>query len=168
MLAIGAIRGFRKGIIMEIAGLLALLLGLFGAFQLLDWGVAFLSHFQMDISDSVLPAIAFVVLFILILVGIYLLGRFIKAVLHITPLGIIDSIMGGFVGLLKWAFGISLVFWVMEVLEVKVAGDSLSNSLVLPYIIYLAPLFISFITAIIPYFHELLSSIEALFKQSQP
>ncbi len=167
LLTIGAIRGFGKGLILEIAGFLALFLGLFGAFQLVDWGVGLLAHFKIDIGESLLPVVAFVILFVVILLSIYFLGRFIKAVLHITPLGIIDSIMGGLVGVIKWSFGISLAIWIMDALEVEVAGDALNNSLVLPYIAQLAPLFVEFIAMGIPYFHELWASIEALFKQSQ-
>ena len=168
LLVIGAIRGFGKGLIMEIAGLLALVLGLFGAFQLVDWGVGLLVYFQIDAGESLLPIVAFVILFVLILVSIYFLGRFIKAVLHITPLGIIDSLMGGLVGVVKWAFGISLAIWVMRAFEVEVGDDALNNSLVLPYIAQLAPLFIEFIVMGIPYFYDLWASVEALFKQSQP
>lgn len=168
LLAIGAIRGFGKGLIMEIAGLLALVIGLFGAFQLVDWGASLLRHFQIDIGESWAPIIAFIILFILILVSVYLLGRFVKAVLHITPLGIMDSFLGSVVGLIKWAFGISLVLWIIEVLEVGFVARTFNDSLVLPYISQLAPLFVDFIAMAIPYFQELLSSIEALFKQSQP
>lgn len=168
LLAIGAIRGFGKGLIMEIAGLLALVIGLFGAFQLVDWGASVLMHFQIDIGESWVPIIVFIILFILILMSVYLLGRFIKAVLHITPLGIIDSFLGSVVGLIKWAFGISLVLWILETLEVSFMDRTFNDSLVLPYISQLAPLFVDFIAMGIPYFQELLSSIEALFKQSQP
>lgn len=168
LLAIGAIRGFGKGLIMEIAGLLALFLGLFGALQLVDWGVSLLMYFQIDVGEGLLPIVAFIILFVLILLSVYLLGGFIKAVLHITPLGIVDSFLGSVVGLIKWAFGISLILWVMDVLALEVFVDALDDSLVLPYIFQLAPLFVSFIAMGIPYFQELWSSIEALFKQSQP
>lgn len=168
LLTIGAVRGFRKGIILEIAGLLGLFLALFGAFQLVDWGVELLAGFNKDISEGILPIIAFVILFVLILIGVYLLGRIIKTVFHITPFGILDNIIGCIVGALKWALGISLIFWLLGILEVEVGINSMEDSLVLPYILLLAPLFIDMIGLMIPYFQELLSSIEALFKYPQP
>ena len=153
---------------MEIAGFLALFIGLFGAFQLVDWGANLLMYFQVDVGESLMPVVAFIVLFVLILLSIYFLGRFIKTVLHITPLGIIDSILGGVVGVIKWAFGISLIIWVIEALGFKAVVEMFHNSLVLPYISQLAPLFVAFIAVGIPYFQELWSSIELLFKQTPP
>lgn len=168
LLAIGAVRGFKKGIILEIAGLLGLFLAFFGTLQLVDWGAGILAGYNKDISESILPIVAFIILFVLILIGVYLSGKIIKAAFHITPFGILDNIIGGVVGVLKWSLGISLVFWILGFLEIEVGADSMKDSLVLPYILLLTPFFMDLIVAIIPYFQELLSSIEALFKNSQP
>lgn len=168
LLLIGAIRGFSKGIILEVAGLLGLFLALFGAFQLVDWGVQLLIGYNESINETLLPVIAFVILFVLILVGVYLLGRIVKAAFHITPFGFLDNLVGCFVGILKWALGISLFFWVLGVLKVEIAPEQMGQSWVFPYIVLLAPLFMDIVAAMIPYFQELLSSIEALFKQIEP
>lgn len=167
LLIVGAVRGYRKGIILEITGLLGLFLAIFGAFQFVDWGVGFIAQF-FEINSSILPVIAFVILFIGILISVYMLGKLIKATFHITPFGIFDSIIGGIVGILKWALIISLFFWLIGVLEFELNNEAFRSSVVLPYIVLLAPYFLDFIGFLIPYFQELVISIKALFTIERP
>ena len=48
-LAIGALGGFRKGFILEIVSLLALILAVIGGFQFLHWGISVLTeNFQLS------------------------------------------------------------------------------------------------------------------------
>jgi membrane protein required for colicin V production len=167
LLIIGAVRGYRKGIILEITGLLGLFLALFGAFQFVDWGVTFIAQF-VEVNSGILPAVAFIAIFVGILVSVYLLGNLIKATFHITPFGIFDSLFGGIVGILKWALIISLLFWLIGVLEFELQNEQFQSSAILPHIILLAPYFLDFIGFLIPYFQELLISIKTLFSIDRP
>lgn len=152
---------------MEIAGFAGFFLALFGGFQLLDSGIKILSGYH-QMNNGVLPVIAFVVIFLVILISVHIAGRLLKAAFHITPFGLIDNIFGSILGLIKWAFGISLIIWLLSMLEVALPEEHFQNSLMMPYIARLAPLFMDFIAYVIPYFQELLSSIEMLFKKSEP
>lgn len=167
LLLIGAVRGFQKGIILEITGFLGLFLAIFGAFQFVDWGIQFISQF-MEISSRLLPVVAFIAIFVAILISVYLLGSFIKATFHITPFGIIDSFLGGLVGVLKWSLVISLCFWLIAVLEFDLNNEQFESSIVFPYVLSLAPYFLDFLGILIPYFQELLESIKALFTAEAP
>lgn len=167
LLLIGAVRGFQKGIILEITGFLGLFLAIFGAFQFVDWGVRLISQY-MEIGSRLLPVVAFIAIFVAILVSVYLLGNFIKATFHITPFGIIDSFLGGLVGILKWSLLISLCFWLIAVLDFELNNEQFKSSLVFPYVLSLAPYFIDFVSILIPYFHELVESIKALFTAETP
>lgn len=110
LLALGAFRGFRKGFLLEIVGILALLLGIFGAMKLLQEGMEFLSkHFE--ISSQILPYVAFLALFIIIMLGVSLIGSLFKRMIDLTPLGTLDNFAGAIVGVLKWALGISFLLW---------------------------------------------------------
>jgi len=53
--------------------------------------------------------LSFLLIFILVVIGISLLGRIISKLIHLTPLGCVDKILGAFLGLLK-AFIISFAF----------------------------------------------------------
>lgn len=167
LLIVGAVRGYKKGIILEITGLLGLFLAIFGAFQFVDWGVSFMAQFG-ELNSSILPVVAFIAIFVGILISVYLLGNLIKATFHITPFGIFDSLIGGIAGILKWALVISLLFWLIGVLEFELHNEQFQSSVVLPYIILLAPYFLDFIGFLIPYFQELLISIKTLFTIDKP
>ena len=162
----GAYRGFKEGVILEIAGFLGFFLALFGAFQLLDSGISVLSSYQ-EMNNGLIPVMAFIFLFIIILVSVHIIGRLLKTALHITPFGLIDNILGAFLGILKWAFGISLIFWLLSVLEISLPEEQINNSIVVPYITKIAPVFMDLIVYVVPYFQELLSSIEVLFRQTK-
>jgi membrane protein required for colicin V production len=53
--------------------------------------------------------LAFLVIFIVVVVGVSILGRIISKVMHATPLGIFDRLFGGLLGLIKGLI-ISFVF----------------------------------------------------------
>lgn len=167
LLIIGAVRGFRKGIILEITGLLALLLAIFGAFQLIDWGISFITRFG-EVNAGLITVVAFIGIFLAIFFTVYLVGWIAKATVHITPFGIIDSILGMIVGIFKWAFLISLVFWIFTLFDINLNHEQFRDSRVMPYVVMLAPYFLDLIGLVIPYFKELVSSIEILFKGVKP
>ena len=162
LLLIGGVRGFKKGIILAVAGFFGFFLALFGAFQLVDWAVALFSNY-MELP-YLLPALAFIIIFFTIIVGVYLLARIAKAAFHITPFGIFDNLTGALLGVLQWALGISLVFWLFAVLEIEVPLVHFEGSVFFPYITIFASMFVDLIIFIVPYFQELLTSVEEIFK----
>lgn len=152
---------------MEVAGFFGFFLALFGALQLLDWGVKVMAGYH-QMNNTIVPVIAFVIIFLIILISVHIAGRLLKAAFHITPFGLIDNVFGSILGLIKWAFGISLILWLLSMLEIALPEKHFQSSLMVPYITRLAPLFIDFVAYLIPHFQELLSSIEILFKKSEP
>ena len=167
LLVIGGIRGFKKGIILEVAGLFGLLLAVFGAFQFIDWGVKFIGRFG-ELNAGLVTVIAFVAIFLAIFMAVYLIGWLAKATVHITPFGIIDSILGMIVGVFKWSFLISLLFYIMLLFDWNPDHEQFQNSEVMPYVVILAPYFLDLIGMVIPYFEELVASIERLFNGEKP
>ncbi len=162
LLVIGGVRGFRKGIILEIAGLFGLLLAVFGAFQFIDWGVSFIARFA-EINAGLVTIISFVGIFLAIFFAVYIIGWLAKATVHITPFGIFDSIIGMLVGIFKWSFLISLLFYIGLLFEINLDHEQFHNSAAMPYVIALAPYFLDLIGIVIPYFEGLITSIESLF-----
>ena len=65
ILIIAAIQGFRKGFIVELASLAALVLGIWGAIKFSDWTAGFISRTTSFHSDH-LSTIAFVITFIIL------------------------------------------------------------------------------------------------------
>lgn len=145
----GAYKGYKKGLILEIVGILAFGLGILLALKLLQWGKDFLQQY-FDLEESLLPYISFFVLFALIVIGVNLLGSSLKKVLHLTFLGTVDSILGAALGVFKWALGISIIFWALKAIEVDEPGGTLASSYFFNLLHTLAPAFFDFIGQALP------------------
>lgn len=144
---------------MEIVALLALVLGIIGAFKLLHVGMNKLDQY-FDISGQLLPYVSFIVLFIVIIVLVNLLGRTVKRVLDMTLLGGFDRFAGALLGVLKWSFGMSLLLWLTVSFNVKLSEDVMESSVLYPYIETLAPTVIDLSANVLPFAGDLIKSIE--------
>jgi membrane protein required for colicin V production len=108
----GVYRGLKNGLLIEVASIIALIAGLFGAF-----------HFSYIVADylsetwhwniTYINLIAFIITFFLIVIAVNLLARLLTKVINIAMLGLLNKIAGAFFGALKVAviLGAFLVFF---------------------------------------------------------
>lgn len=130
-------------------GIVAFVLGIVVGLKLLQWSMDWLADY-VDIHESLLPYIAFFVLFVAVVVGINLLGHVVSKALHLTFMGVVDSLLGAVVGLLKWALGVSLLFWVAATMELNSPGGLLMQSWCYDLLSPLAPSFFSLMGQALP------------------
>jgi membrane protein required for colicin V production len=117
-LAWAAFRGWQTGIVRSLIGLAGLLLAYFAALYYGESAGA-------QLFEGTLGAIAGIVLvFGLVLVLFYFVGRMAQAFLHATPLGIVDTFAGGLLGTLKatLVFGLLLILAQNEPLHSRIPG----------------------------------------------
>lgn len=119
LLLIGGYRGYKKGLLREVIAILALIIGVIAGLMFLVEGSAFLSQ-VIHTYSPVLSIISFFLIFFCTVILITLLGRVIKTVIDLTPLGYLDGIVGGLLGLLKWAFVISLGLWFLNMADINI------------------------------------------------
>jgi membrane protein required for colicin V production len=100
VLLIAFIAGVRKGIIRQVFGLAALLLGVYGAFKFSGMAGNYLSEW-FHVSGRLAQGITFVVILILILFLVILIGRLAAKLISLAALGGIDKILGGIFSVLK-------------------------------------------------------------------
>jgi len=99
------IKGVWKGLINEVTGLLAVIVGVLVSFVFCDALAELLRVF----SDSkYLPFVSYAVLFVVSYIAIMLLGKLIDKVLKRLMLGVFNRILGGAFGLLKAFMWVSL------------------------------------------------------------
>ena len=103
VLVLGLFKGLKNGLLIEIASLIALILGVYGAIHFSYYAVDFLNE-KVDWSEHAINLTAFAVTFIIIVVVITLAGRLLTKVASLAMLGIVNRILGGVFGLLKSAF----------------------------------------------------------------
>jgi len=148
---------------MEIVSLLAFVLAIIGGFKLLHSGMEFLDQ-HFEINSNLLPYIAFLLIFILIVVGLNLLGKILKKALDLTLLGSVDSLAGLILGTLKWAFGISVILWLTSYVGLLLPNLYTEDSILYSYIEPIAPVTVDYISTILPFANDLFEMIEDLIR----
>ena len=90
----GLYKGYSKGLILSLATLLGLLLGIYGGVKFSHLTSQYLfENFQINI-----PLIVFAVTFLLIVIGIYLLGKILDKFTDILALGLVNNFAGALFG----------------------------------------------------------------------
>ncbi len=163
LLLLGAYKGYSKGLLLEVIGILAFFVALVAGFKLLHWAMQMLNE-HVSINESFMPYIAFLLLFAAIVVGINLLGKALKKVLDMTFLGTFDNLAGAIVGLFKWALAISIFIWLIDTLEVKLPSNALADSFVYPLLQPFAPTVFSSLGDVLPTAQSLFQPVQ----QAQP
>ena len=153
LLLLGAFHGYRAGFLLEFFSLLAIVLGVLGGFKLMGIAIVFLSD-RFHIDQKILPYVAFAVVFVLIVIGVNLIGKILKASLAKTLLGGIDSIAGALLGLVKTAFMLSIVFWIVDSLNFKLLTEWTEASWLYPILANFAPSITGWIAELFPFFKD--------------
>ncbi len=114
ILVVAIIKGFKNGLIIELASLAALIIGLLGAIKFSNVTENYLSQYWN--SDHI-GIIAFIITFILIVVGIHVAAKALDKLISAVALGIINRIAGATFSFLKYAFILSVLLAVTESLD---------------------------------------------------
>ncbi|MFW5792950.1 MAG: CvpA family protein [Bacteroidota bacterium] len=112
-LAYGAIRGFYKGFIIEIASLASLIMGVFIAVIVSDIAGQILVA-MVEWNPLVIKIIAFIIAFSLVVFVVHLFAKSLEKIVKITGLNIFNRIGGLFAGLVKILFFLSVIILLMN------------------------------------------------------
>ncbi len=148
-LVIGAWKGFRDGLIIEIFSFLALILGIIGGFKLLHVMMEFMRE-EWDVSGEWLPFVAFLLIFVGIIILTNIAGKTLSKVVNLTALGVFDKLGGAVLALFKYALGLSILIWILDKMNVDLPRDWISDSMIYPYLEPLAQTMWDVIAAIFP------------------
>lgn len=112
LILIGLIRGFMKGFFIEIASLVALIAGIYGAIHF-SYIIGNYLHQKMSWQEHYINLAAFAITFILVIVIVSLLGKSLTKIANFAMLGIVNKLAGAVFGGLKIAviLGVILVFF---------------------------------------------------------
>lgn len=109
----GMFRGFKRGLIIELCTLMALVLGVYGAASFGDMAGAYLqSEFNTDPRISLV--LAFSIVFIIIVVAVFIFGKILEGLIKMVALGIINKLFGLLFGMLKFALIVSGLFFIIN------------------------------------------------------
>ena len=111
-------KGFTKGFIYEVATLAALILGVYGAIHFSDFTTEVIQD-TFNYESQYMEYISFVVTFILIVIGINLIGRVIDKLVEAVALGSVNRILGVAFGLLKGIIILSIIVHLLNYVNDK-------------------------------------------------
>ncbi len=134
-------RGFMKGVVMEVATLVAFFLGVWGGMKFSDLIAGYIREWFTTESPYV-PLIAFGLVFVAILIAVFALARFIDKSMEKSPLTIFNKLAGGAFGGFKFLLILSVLFFVVDAVEKSVTvipPDIKDNSLLYRPVASVAP-----------------------------
>lgn len=113
LLGFGLIRGFFKGFFVEVASLVALIAGIYGAIHF-SYFVADLLMEHVDWSEKTINITAFAITFIIIVLVIALAGKALTKLADFAALGFLNKMLGGVFGLLKIGLILSILLIIFD------------------------------------------------------
>ena len=117
-MAVGAILGFSKGALRQVATLVGLVAGLLLA-RALYATVGERMALELGTSATVAQIIAFFLIWLLVPVALLWVASVISRVMEIVNLGILNRLAGAVVGAIKYALLVSMVIHFIEFIDTK-------------------------------------------------
>ena len=106
-------QGYKKGLIIEVATLAALILGLFFAFYFSDYAANLLNE-HFDIDEKYIAALSFIVTFIVVVFTVVAIGKILQKIIDIILLGFLNKAAGAVFGIVKGALILSILFLIIN------------------------------------------------------
>jgi len=142
LLLFGLVRGFLKGFFVEIASLVALIAGVYGAIHFSNYASEFLmDHVQWN--EKTINITAFAITFIIIVLAISLAGKALTKLADFAALGLFNKLLGGVFGALKIGLILSIVLIIFDKMNKSILfvdKDNIENSTLYNPVKSLAPI----------------------------
>lgn len=108
----GLWKGLSNGLLIEIASIVALIAGIYGAIHFSYIAGDYLSE-RMDWDEKFINIAALIITFILIVLAVHFIGKILTKIVDIAMLGILNKLAGAIFGIFKVAviLGALLVFF---------------------------------------------------------
>lgn len=136
----GALHGYRKGLLIEIIGIAGMVVAMVLGFKFLGLGIEILTpYFGEGMAKKILPYVGFSVIFFPTIFLINQFGYTIRKSLRYSMLGTFDRFAGAMVGIFTWVFGISVFFWFVNLLGIKIPSHRTDETYLYPIVVPVAP-----------------------------
>jgi membrane protein required for colicin V production len=136
----GALHGYRKGLLIEIIGIAGMVVAMILGFKFLGLGMEILTpYFSDTLAKKILPYVGFSAIFF---PTIFLLNQFgytIRRSLRYSILGTFDRFAGAMVGIFTWVFGISVFFWLVDMVGISIPSHRTDETYLYPIVVPVAP-----------------------------
>lgn len=142
LLLFGLIRGLMKGLFVEVASLVALIAGVYGAIHFSNFAAEFLIE-RVDWSEKTINLTAFAITFVIIVLAISLAGKALTKLADFAALGFLNKLLGALFGALKIGLILSIVLMVFSKMNKTIpllSDEDLKDSVLFEPVKSLAPM----------------------------
>jgi membrane protein required for colicin V production len=162
LLVLAAVKGFRNGFILALFSFVAFLIGLAAAIKLSAVAAAYIGS-SVNVSQRWLPVIAFVVVFLIVVLLVRLGAKLLEGVITMAMLGWLNRLGGVIFYALLYILIFSLIlFYADETGFIKPETVQASSTFI--YIRPLGPVVMDGLGAVIPLFKDMFTELEAFFE----
>lgn len=132
LLLLGLWKGFNNGLLVEIASIVALIAGIYGAIHFSYIAGDYLTE-QLNWQERYVTLTSFVITFIVIVIAVHFAGKLLTKVANVALLGLLNKIAGAIFGALKVAviIGAILIFFNRVNKNLKFVSEEAQNESVL-------------------------------------
>lgn len=113
LLAWAMFNGFRKGLIIKVASIVALVAGIFAGFHFSSFAAEWLND-QFDWSTRTTEVGAFALTFIAVVVGVHFLAKVLERIVDLTALSLVNKLGGLLLGLVQTLFFLSALTFALD------------------------------------------------------
>ena len=136
----GALHGYRKGLLIEIIGIAGMVVAMILGFKFLGLGMDILTpYFSDSTAKKILPYVGFSAVFFPTIFLLNQFGYMIRRSLRFSILGTFDRFAGALVGIFTWVFGISVFFWLVNLIGIKIPSHRTDDTFLYPLVVPVAP-----------------------------
>lgn len=114
----GAIEGFLKGLIIEIATLAGLILGVYLAIRYSPYTEEILRDF-LNVTSRYIAYIALAVTFVVVVSGVYVIGKLLTKLVDILTLGWVNKFIGSVFGIVKYMVIVCVLLLILDAVNSK-------------------------------------------------
>lgn len=162
LLAVAIFKGWQKGLIVALFSLFAFIIGLAAALKLSAVAADMIDD-NVNISERWLPVIAFLVVFIGVVLLVRIGAKAIEGVANVAMLGCLNRMGGALFFALMYLFVFSIILFYAEQLHIIKEG-TMDASVSYPYLIEMAPRVIAGIAVVLPFFKNMFGELSSFFE----
>ena len=147
LILFGLIRGLSKGLFVEVASLIALVAGVYGAIHFSDFAAGFLES-RVEWSEKTINVTAFAITFVIIVIVISMAGKALTKLADFAALGLLNKLLGGIFGALKIGLILSIALMIFGKMNRTIPfleTNDLENSMLYKPVESLAPMVFPYI-----------------------
>jgi len=129
-------KGFTHGLIRELAGLAALILGIYAAFVFTDWVEKWINY------PNIPKEVYFAITFLAVLIIVFVTGRVVEKIIKLMIPEFVNNLLGGLFGVAKITVFFSVIFFFIHSIDSKnifLTRKTTENSFTYKYIEPIVP-----------------------------